>query len=268
MAKNQLDKLFQSKLKNHEITPSPQAWEKLEFLLDEKAGQTTRRKGFLWISIAATVSLLLVSSLIIWQYNQGGKTNDMANSVKSENKLKNDQSDNSSEKVNEFAQKDNNQSKIEQEKSEEMANNKNKNNSQSTDNQGDNSERKNENQLVKLPKNQQKNKTNDLNKNNNQNNRTEKLDNQLINENKQETEIAQNNPNNNPEGKSYTIKVTTKINSLNASKTSEPVLAENTDKRKGVRGVLKNIRDIKNGDKELKLFGTEADKVLASIGKE
>lgn len=266
MAKNQLDKLFQSKLKNHEISPSPQAWEKLEFLLDEKAGQTTRRKGFFWISIAAAVSLLLVSSLVLWQYNQKGNVNDLADKANQENKLKDNKPSDSSENAYEYAQKNKAQEKVNN--AQELENIKSKNNSQSIDNQANTLEKKQENQWVNLPKNQKENqnKINDLNKNRVENKKQEMPDNQLIKENKEETAIAQNNQNKNTEGKSYTIKVTAKLNSQN--KVSETALAQNTEKRKGVRGVIQNIRDIKNGEKELKLFGTEADKVLASLGKE
>ncbi|NJO00927.1 MAG: hypothetical protein HC880_03860 [Bacteroidia bacterium] len=68
MSKHPIDKLFQNKLKDLEKTPSPQAWDKLENLLDAsgpKAVPLLSLRRPVRLAVAASL-LLLFSSLAIW----------------------------------------------------------------------------------------------------------------------------------------------------------------------------------------------------------
>lgn len=58
---NQIDRLFRERLEGHSVQPSPEAWRKLNAGLAEK-----RVKKFaIWIGMAASVALLLVSGWLI-----------------------------------------------------------------------------------------------------------------------------------------------------------------------------------------------------------
>lgn len=73
MAKHPLDKIFREKLVIHEVQPRKEAWEKLEFLLDENQENKQKRKGgFLWVSIAAAFALFVLS-FGVWQALQEPK---------------------------------------------------------------------------------------------------------------------------------------------------------------------------------------------------
>ena len=56
---NKIDRLFQDKLARYEVTPTPQAWEKVKAELDGKG------KPMIWLRIAASVALLMVSAFLI-----------------------------------------------------------------------------------------------------------------------------------------------------------------------------------------------------------
>lgn len=65
MDKHPVDKLFHSRLKNVERKPNPQAWGKLEGLIAENQAKK-KRKGFvIWMSVAASI-ILLVTALGIF----------------------------------------------------------------------------------------------------------------------------------------------------------------------------------------------------------
>ncbi|MCP4459995.1 MAG: hypothetical protein GY816_18525 [Cytophagales bacterium] len=62
---NKIDRLFQDKLARHEALPTPQAWEQVE------ANIKGNGKSTVWLSIAATVTLLAVSAFLIFKSNEG-----------------------------------------------------------------------------------------------------------------------------------------------------------------------------------------------------
>lgn len=93
------------------------------------------------------------------------------------------------------------------------------------------------------------------------------IENKIIKKQNSEENIAKNDKSPNSEPTTFKVVVTAKFNSNKASNTSETALADNSAKKKGVRGVIQSIREVKNGDKELKLFGMERDKLMASIGR-
>jgi hypothetical protein len=70
----EFDRIFREKLENHQAKPSAAAWEKLEYQLPEPRPS---QKG-LWWAIAASVSIILATSWMVW--------------VKSEQSLQNPQS--------------------------------------------------------------------------------------------------------------------------------------------------------------------------------
>jgi hypothetical protein len=54
---NNIDKLFRNKLDSHEVIPSKEAWQKLNGQLN----QNKSRIGLVWMSVAAAVTLVIVS---------------------------------------------------------------------------------------------------------------------------------------------------------------------------------------------------------------
>jgi len=57
--KNKLDRLFKGKLERHEAAPTPQAWGQVKGQIEEE------RKLKIWLSIAASIVLLAVSTFLI-----------------------------------------------------------------------------------------------------------------------------------------------------------------------------------------------------------
>ena len=63
MESNKIDQLFREKLADSTSTPSPQAWDDLEVLLDKK-----KKKAVFWyFKIAASILLVLASGLVTYQ---------------------------------------------------------------------------------------------------------------------------------------------------------------------------------------------------------
>ena len=54
---NKIDNLFRNKLDSHEVIPTVEAWRKINSQLN----QNKRKKGAIWMSIAAAVTLIIVS---------------------------------------------------------------------------------------------------------------------------------------------------------------------------------------------------------------
>ena len=77
MKKHKLDKLFSDKLDDYQNIPSPQAWEKL----DESLKQRAPKQLWTWISIAASAALVVVSSWYILSADNSSNTNEYAYSV-------------------------------------------------------------------------------------------------------------------------------------------------------------------------------------------
>jgi hypothetical protein len=271
MAKQSLDKLFQEKLKNHEIKPSNQAWEKLEFLLDgeDEAAPIPliqRRKGVFWLSIAATLTLLVLS-LAIWQMNRSGSsTVDIAkkNQKKSPQIETLDTEKNKAEYAEKQGEKSQNLSESadkSEQKLKSLEQNIDNKLPQVIDNQGF------KNQVVKNKNLDKKNQQVPQNKPEKDLKKDQIIENQLLKKENLEDNIAKNDKNPTQENTTFKVVVTAKFNSTKAQSTPETAIADNSPKKKGVRGVIQSIREVKNGDKELKLFGMERDKLMASIGK-
>ena len=79
MDKHSLDKLFKNKLQHYERSPQPDSWDKLEFLMDEQNEATAKKKKrrAIWLSIAASVCILLIGSWVIFsqlKQHQDGNT--------------------------------------------------------------------------------------------------------------------------------------------------------------------------------------------------
>lgn len=67
MTKHKIDDLFQQKLGDSEFSPSPAAWSKLESQLGQK-----KKKGIIfWMSMAASIALLLTFGWLIWRSGEG-----------------------------------------------------------------------------------------------------------------------------------------------------------------------------------------------------
>jgi hypothetical protein len=271
MAKQSLDKLFQEKLKNHEIKPSTQAWEKLEFLLDgeEEAAPipiTQKRKGVFWLSMAATLTLLVLS-LAIWQMSRSGNS---ASEMAKKNRQISPKTETIDAEKNqaEYAEKPG-------KKSEDLPQN-----AQKIEQKAKNLEQNFDNKLPQVIDNQviknQVVKNRNLDKKNRQVpqntpkeglKKEEIIENQFLKKGNLEEGVAKNQQTPSQENATFKVVVTAKLNSTKTQNMPETAVADNNSKRKGVRGVIQSIREVKNGDKELKLFGMERDKLMASIGR-
>jgi hypothetical protein len=63
MSSKKIDDLFRTKLEAHPVSPSPEAWAKLQ----GKMNPGSRKKGAFWMSIAAAVSMILVAGWFIYR---------------------------------------------------------------------------------------------------------------------------------------------------------------------------------------------------------
>jgi hypothetical protein len=271
MAKQSLDKLFQEKLRNHEIKPSPQAWEKLEFLLDgeEEAAPipiTQKPKGVFWLSIAATLTLLVLS-LAIWQMS---RSNNSASDIAKKNRQKSPKIETLDAEKNqaEYAEKPSKKSEdLPQNapKTEQKAKNLEQNLDDKLPQVIDNQEIKN--QVVKNQNLDKKNRQAPQNTPEKGLKKEEIIENQRLKKESLEEGIAKNQATPRQENATFKVVVTAKLSSAKPQNAPETAIADNSPKRKGVRGVIQSIREVKNGDKELKLFGMERDKLMASIGR-
>jgi hypothetical protein len=63
MSSKKIDDLFRTKLEAHPVSPSPEAWAKLQ----GKMNPGNRKKGAFWMSVAAAVSMILVAGWFIYR---------------------------------------------------------------------------------------------------------------------------------------------------------------------------------------------------------
>lgn len=80
MKKHKLDQLFSDKLDNYQNQPSANAWEAIEGSLDSKS----RKPAWIWIGIAASAALAVVSS---WYMLSDNSINNTTNYAYSENQV-------------------------------------------------------------------------------------------------------------------------------------------------------------------------------------
>jgi hypothetical protein len=67
MSTKKIDHLFRTKLEAHPVSPSPEAWAKLQ----GKMNAGSRKKGAFWMSVAAAVSMVLVAGWFIYRQSTG-----------------------------------------------------------------------------------------------------------------------------------------------------------------------------------------------------
>ncbi|WOK05040.1 hypothetical protein [Imperialibacter roseus] len=67
MSNKKIDHLFRTKLEAHPVSPSPEAWAKLQ----GKMNPGSRKKGAFWMSVAAAVSMILVAGWFIYRQSTG-----------------------------------------------------------------------------------------------------------------------------------------------------------------------------------------------------
>lgn len=70
---NPIDKLFNSKLARHTVSPSPMAWDKIDTAISKK------NKGLVWVRIAAILLVGLFLGTVVWF--QSGKRNSVTDSL-------------------------------------------------------------------------------------------------------------------------------------------------------------------------------------------
>ena len=267
MAKNQIDKLFQDKLKKHEKAPNALLWDKLETLLDEQGGihqkEESKRRGFMWISVAASVIILAILFGLWRNYAPTDKDNLEAN-----HEISTEQNDSTGKK----------EDLLQPEKENNLANEDKKENlslPEKLNNPQDDMLTKNpdkEKKTIKEDKNKKpifkenREKQEELVKN--QDNKIKPEEDKLKDLDKKETQIVKNEKQDKPtQNNSFKVVVTVKLSSKISD---EEVFASNNEKKKGAGKVLQQIKDFKNGESEpgdFKIFGIDADKALASIGK-
>ncbi|MEQ9375748.1 MAG: hypothetical protein RIG68_11250 [Imperialibacter sp.] len=63
MSSKKIDDLFRTKLEAHPVSPSPEAWAKLQ----GKMNPGNRKKGAFWMSVAAAISMILVAGWFIYR---------------------------------------------------------------------------------------------------------------------------------------------------------------------------------------------------------
>ncbi len=63
MNNNKIDELFRTRLEAHPVTPSPEAWAKLQ----GKMNTGGRKKGIYWMSAAAAVSLIIFAGWMVYR---------------------------------------------------------------------------------------------------------------------------------------------------------------------------------------------------------
>lgn len=68
---NKIDKIFREKLRDLEKTPSANVWERLSNGIEER--EKRKRLAF-WYSLAAAIAILLMSSIILFQFIRNDRT--------------------------------------------------------------------------------------------------------------------------------------------------------------------------------------------------
>lgn len=245
MAKHPLDKIFREKLKTHEIQPRKEAWEKLEFLLDENLeGKQKRKGGFLWVSIAAAFALFVLS-FGVWQALQEPKKDISKNdTLKFDLKQNNKNLSQENGKINDVKTDSNTIETPKQKVELPLPNNLN------TKNQISIKENK-----QKIIQPMQENK--------------EKLEQKpVLEKEKTDMQVADNQNNSNAENEDEkTFKVVVKVKLAPVAKTSstetkETLVAENGKRRgKKLDKVLQSVQDLKNQETDLyTVLGLAKDK--------
>ncbi|WP_416866879.1 MAG: hypothetical protein ACMVP2_04495 [Imperialibacter sp.] len=67
MSTKKIDHLFRTKLEAHPVSPSPEAWAKLQ----GKMNPGSRKKGAFWMSVAAAISMILFAGWFIYRQSTG-----------------------------------------------------------------------------------------------------------------------------------------------------------------------------------------------------
>jgi len=67
MSTKKIDHLFRTKLEAHPVSPSPEAWAKLQ----GKMNPGGRKKGAFWMSVAAAISMILFAGWFIYRQSTG-----------------------------------------------------------------------------------------------------------------------------------------------------------------------------------------------------
>lgn len=77
MKPDKIENHIKSRLENREIKPSSDLWQQLESRLDKSADRPERKNRFIWIGIASTLVLLIIS-MFVFQMSDPDQSNEPA----------------------------------------------------------------------------------------------------------------------------------------------------------------------------------------------